>query len=262
MDEDNQSSSKVDDTAVAEPDKPVTDVPTDSTDTSDEQIADATAADGQQASEESDVDELASFAKSQGFSESDLENETTRKAIEIARKTRQEEDRKYTEERETASKVSTFGDNAPIAKEDREYEDPLEAKVASMEAAQAEQTRKIVTSTFFFQNPDANQYIDQMDSIGQEKPYLYNDLNVLYELAKSRGIDADSLKEAGRKEARDEIANAGQANAPASSAASTAPSGAQKFSRSQISNMGQEEYTENRAAIIAAEEAGTVVEDM
>ncbi len=265
MDEENQSSSKVDDTAVDGTDNSDTDGVDKSTDTSDEQIDNkSTAADGPPAegSEESDANDLANFAKAQGFSKDDLENETTRKAIELARKQRSDSDKAYAKEREIASKVSTFGDDkVPKAKEE-EHEDPLEAKVAGLEQTAQEQTRKIVTSTFFMNNPDANKYIDQMDVIAQEKPYLYGDLGVLFELAQARGVDADSLREAGKQEARDEIANAGQANAPASSASNSAPTGGKAFTRSQISGMGRDEYAENRTAIIAAEDAGTVVEDI
>lgn len=241
-----------------------TDVPT--PDESTETLADNTSSN--QASQDDSTpddapqDELLEFGKSRGFSEEELENPAVIKALKQAKDSKAASDKNFQQMKEAEKKIGDFGKKADVAVDEAEFSDPIELDVAQIKADSANNNRKMATAMFFTMNPEAVPYIDKMDSIAEERPYLYNDLDLLLEIAQGRSTDIDSAKEAGRKEAEERLARGQQAGAPARSASNSAPKGKNTFTRSQINAMSRGEYEENRAAIIAAEQAGTVVDDM
>lgn len=204
--------------------------------------------------------EFSNFAKGQGFSEEDLNNPAVIKALEIAQKSRKTATEGYERQSELEQQLREIGKKSQP--EEQEYADPLEAEIAALKKDQADTKWENQVTMFLAKNPDAFDLVETMDKIAEENPHLSQDLNNLYKLAKLESTDPATIKAEGRREAEQRLAQGQQASAPSRSASNAAPQGKQTFTRSQISAMGRAEYEENRSAIIAAEQAGQVVEDI
>ena len=79
---------------------------------------------------------------------------------------------------------------------------------------------RLAVTEFYLNNPGAREYDNEMAEIVTAKPYLANDLDVVYEIAKSRRTASNSVAErqAGRKEAIAQVAKAEDAQPPDASA--------------------------------------------
>jgi hypothetical protein len=79
---------------------------------------------------------------------------------------------------------------------------------------------RLAVTDFYLNNPGAKELDNEMAEIVTAKPYLANDLDIVYEIAKSRQVANNSVAErqAGKKEALAQVAKAENAQAPSTSA--------------------------------------------
>lgn len=95
---------------------------------------------------------------------------------------------------------------------------------------------------FYTVNPEARDYDGKMAEILNDKPYLAQDLDTLYVLAKARTAEAELLaaRQAGKKDALSAAAQAEQAGAPKATA--TTRETPKAVSDEEIGNMTPVEY--------------------
>lgn len=101
---------------------------------------------------------------------------------------------------------------------------------------------RLAVREFYLDNPDAKKYDNEMAEIVRAKPYLANDLESVYLLARAKNlnVEADVIKKQARKEALTQAAKA-EAAAPPSKSASK-PSEAKEITDEDIANMSLSEY--------------------
>lgn len=101
---------------------------------------------------------------------------------------------------------------------------------------------RLAVREFYLDNPEAKAYDGVMAQIVQEKPYLANDLDTLYLIAKAKNlkVEEDVIKKQARKEALVEAAKA-EAAAPPNKSASTRGE-IKEITDEDIANMSLAEY--------------------
>jgi uncharacterized membrane protein YgaE (UPF0421/DUF939 family) len=101
---------------------------------------------------------------------------------------------------------------------------------------------RLQVTEFYLNNPGAKDLDEQMAEIVTAKPYLANDLDTVYELAKSRASAVDNIaaRQDGRKEALAQVAKAEKAAPPNASA--TTRQGKEDVTDADIANMTASEY--------------------
>jgi hypothetical protein len=101
---------------------------------------------------------------------------------------------------------------------------------------------RLAVREFYLDNPEAKLYDDQMATIVKDKPYLANDLETLYLLAKAKNmnIEQDVIKKQARKEALTQAAKA-EAAAPPNNSASTRET-PKAITDEDIASMSLEQY--------------------
>lgn len=101
---------------------------------------------------------------------------------------------------------------------------------------------RLAVREFYLDNPEAKAYDDQMAAIVKDKPYLANDLETVYLLAKAKNmsIEQDVIKKQARKEALTQAAKA-EAAAPPNNSASTRET-AKEITDEDIASMTLEQY--------------------
>lgn len=211
-------------------------------------------------------EQLQKFAKNIGVSEDKLSDPDVQKLVKLAYDNKASSDRNYQAVQEKEKKIRDFGQeqfkdpkDAPKADDsgyfpDGNYPDPADEVKKRVDQIEY----KSNVANFFALNPEAKEHIDTMDEIAKDRPYLYNDLGLLYEIAQNRSRSTDSARDAGRQEERERLAKMQAAGAPSMSANNSAPQSPASFTREQISNMSREEYERNKEAIKQAERDGRV----
>lgn len=103
---------------------------------------------------------------------------------------------------------------------------------------------RLAVREFYLDNPEAKLYDEAMAEIVREKPYLSNDLETLYLIAKAKNlkVEEDVIKKQARLEALKEAAKA-EAAAPPNKSASK-PGEAKPITDEDIANMTLKEYRE------------------
>lgn len=101
---------------------------------------------------------------------------------------------------------------------------------------------RLAVREFYLDNPEAKQYDEEMAAIVKDKPYLANDLDTLYLLAKAKNINVeqDVIVKQARKEALTQAAKA-EAAAPPNNSASTRET-PKEITEEDIANMTLTEY--------------------
>lgn len=94
---------------------------------------------------------------------------------------------------------------------------------------------------FYIQNPDASKYDAQMAELVQQKPWLANDLNDLYQLAKAQGMN--DVVEQARAQERQRLAQQSQTTTANTNARSVSAN-SKPITRSAVAAMSQAEYRE------------------
>jgi len=103
---------------------------------------------------------------------------------------------------------------------------------------------RLKVTEFYLNNPEAKQLDKQMAEIVTAKPYLAEDLETVYELAKARSGPADNMtaKQLGQKEALAQVAKAEKAAPPQASA--TTREGYSEKTRDEILDLPLKEYAQ------------------
>lgn len=130
-----------------------------------------------------------------------------------------------------------------------------EASIDDMQALKNE----VAALGFYVQHPEAKQFEQEMVSILEEKPWLANDLEVVLDAAKGRSTtEATRLvaeRQAGKKEALTQAAQAERAAPPATSATQPGYSSNSKITLDNVDELiaknGQEWFVKNRDKINA-----------
>lgn len=206
------------------------------------QTADTQPTQAESVSESGTDNELLEWAKAKNLDPSD-----PIKALQVARET----ERQYHANQQQASELrKQLETNVQPSTDDSEaygYTDPaIMAKLDLLESRQA-------VNDFYSSNPDAKALDTEMATLVQSKPYLAQDLEALYTLAKAAKYDGD-LKAAetrGRNEAKAQLAREGSASITSGNSTVATPT-SPKLSPEVIANMSAEEYAAHRAEIKSA----------
>ena len=101
---------------------------------------------------------------------------------------------------------------------------------------------RLKVTDFYLNNPDAKSLDEQMAAIVTSKPYLADDLETVYELAKARSNPVDNVtaRKVGQKEALAQVAKAEKAAPPNASA--TTRQSTKEVTDADIANMTAAEY--------------------
>jgi hypothetical protein len=104
---------------------------------------------------------------------------------------------------------------------------------------------RLTVTDFYLNNPDARQYDDKMAQIVIERPYLANDLDTVYKLARFESAEQELLAQK-QKVQKDTIAQVAKAEvaAPPQASASTRETAPTEVTDEQIANMSLQEYEE------------------
>lgn len=207
----------------------------------------------------SDDDEgLAKFAKSQGFDPDNL-TEGEKKALKIARDNQkafhEERQHKSDELRRTEQELHKPDENADELEE-------IKANYATLKAQQD-------VNEFYNANPEAREYDKDMAKLVVEEAkkngveaarYLASDKQRLLILAKaSRGdLDAETAREAGRKQEREELRRKQEASADLGGAQDSNPKPTQKVTREWINTSYDPKNPEHRKMVDEALANGTI----
>lgn len=107
---------------------------------------------------------------------------------------------------------------------------------------------RLKVTDFYLNNPQARTFDTEMAQIVTEKPYLAEDLDTVYDLARFRSADAklDEARKSGYKEALNLQAQAETAGPPKASA--TTRSTPKELTDDDVANMSIEEYKAAKAA--------------
>lgn len=105
---------------------------------------------------------------------------------------------------------------------------------------------RLKVTEFYLNNPEAKTLDEDMAKIVTDKPYLADDLETVYELAKARKstVAMATAKETGRQEALAQVAKAEKAAPPNASA--TTRQGVGKVTDEDIGKMSAKEYLQYR----------------
>lgn len=166
----------------------------------------------------SDETELMEWASKKG-----IQTDNTAALLKMVRESEKQMHNATQQAKELQSTVTTFG-------QDQGYDETSLL------------LNRLKVTDFYLNNPEAKQLDQQMAAIVTSKPYLAEDLETVYELAKARSnpIDAITARKVGQKEALAQVAKAEKAAPPNASA--TTRSGVKEFSDADIANMSLPEY--------------------
>lgn len=135
--------------------------------------------------------------------------------------------------------------------EEDEYADPMAQRLQVVET-------RLAVQDFYSSHPDAKDLDADMAKIVQAKPYLAQDLDAVYAIAKSGKYEADlkAAENKGRTAAKAEIGRASGAALPRGNAHDSTP--APVLTRQMIADMSAAEYAGRRDEIFAAQQAGKI----
>lgn len=107
--------------------------------------------------------------------------------------------------------------------------------------------QRLKVTDFFLNNPEAKELDSEMAKIITEKPYLAQDLDAVYDLAKFKSANSklDEERKAGRQEALQQVAQAENASAPQTSATTRQTPG--EITDADVEKMTLEQYKAYRA---------------
>lgn len=201
-------------------------------------------------SDDNQPDDLSTWASSQGI---DIDNPTPEAARKLAQRVRDTQAKMH-EATQTQSQLrETVG--GMVNDSYQESDD----RIAMIEQRlQAEALDRRVTE-YYIQNQDARNYDKQMAELVQKKPWLANDLDDLYKLAKEKaeGSTLSAASETARREERELLAQK-QATATANQSAREVSTGSNKLTREAIAAMSVEEYRKRLPEINEAISSGTL----
>lgn len=212
----------------------------------------------QEQSKPSDDDGLAQFAKGQGIDNLDDLTDRERKLLKVAQDNQKEFHKKRQDEAETLRKsVAELHDPAKAAEgvDDPAAKERLELRA---EMNQLKQYQRV--NEFWRQNPDAKDYEADMNRLVLEEKekygldsaiYLSKNLDRLYKLAKADRQDPDSLREAGRREERQELRRKQEGSADSGSASVQSSRSNGKVDASWIENTYDPSNAEHRKMLDA-----------
>lgn len=108
---------------------------------------------------------------------------------------------------------------------------------------------RLRVAEFYQDHPDAVQYDAQMAEIVDQKPWLGQDLESLYLIAKAQSTATEALqaRQEGRKEALNSVAQAQRAGAP-KAAPTGKPAPAKRYTSADIDKMTPQEYMTLKAS--------------
>lgn len=176
--------------------------------------------------EPSDEDELSSWAANKGVK---LESENDRKLAQMARESEKAFHRQSQKKSELQKTLERGIDQEAEANGFTDQERITLAKVST----------KLTVREFFDENPDAREYEAQMAQAVTERPYLANDLEALYALAKVSDTGRENnLKQEGAKNALSSLAQK-QRTATPSGAAVQSVGAAPTVTRAEIARRTQ-----------------------
>ena len=135
--------------------------------------------------------------------------------------------------------------------EEDEFADPMAQRLQVVET-------RLAVQDFYSSHPDAKDLDADMAKIVQAKPYLAQDLDAVYAIAKSGKYEADlkAAENKGRTAAKAEIGRASGAALPRGNAHDSTP--APVLTRQMIADMSAAEYAGRRDEIFAAQQAGKI----
>lgn len=183
-------------------------------------------------------DELDSWAQSQGI---DIENPTPEQMRNLAKRFRDTQSKMHQVTQSTSELRDTINDVADEEISSQEFSE-IEQLRAQMEKERLDRR----ATEFFIMNPDAKQYDQKMAELVRKKPWLANDLNDLYSLAKQSSMQ-DVYSQA-RREERSSLAQQQQTASAQSSARSTSTGGS-RITRQLVASMTPAEYRERSPEI-------------
>lgn len=104
---------------------------------------------------------------------------------------------------------------------------------------------RLTVTDFYLNNPEARQYDEKMAEIVVERPYLANDLDTVYKLARFESAETERLAQI-QKAQKDTLAQVAKAEvaAPPEASASTREVLPTEVTDEQIANMSLDEYEE------------------
>lgn len=225
---------------------------------------DADQSDNQQ-SEDSSTDEdsssnddgLAKFAKSQGFDPDNL-TDGERKALKLAHDNQKAY--RQTNQKKTDELVNTVKDVNTPSQEELDDLEPSDARLAQIEAEQRILKQELRTERFFKDNPEADEFKDEMGKVILEEiekysnpeegraagRFLASDLNRLLVLAQARrGNSSEDARRQGAREERENLRKKQEGSADNMQATQTNKRGS-KITREDIENMSDEDYIQLR----------------
>lgn len=201
--------------------------------------------DDSQSSSDNQPDEVAEWAKKQGY---DLDNLTPEQAKTLAKRVIDNQ-KSFHSVQQKLKTVEEFSKGTADVFDDDSGENPIVSEANKALAA-------IRTETFFNKNPDAEPYAGKMVELIQAERETYgdeaarilaNNLPRLLTLAKAEGLDAEASAnyDKGRQDERQNLAKSQQAGAPAANANNGAPQ-SQATTDKDIGNMSTAEYLQWR----------------
>lgn len=175
---------------------------------------DAAQADAGSDEQPQDESEIKKFAEAKGFDPEKL-TEGEVKALTMARESEQRM-------HEATTKKATETKEAIVEQGDEEAE---EAGADETQTQAQRELNKLRVTNFFSEYPEAVEHDEAIAKVIQERPYLANDLEAAYALAKSQSTEAEKLnaRNEGKQEARTEAAQAARSANPGMSATTSAP---------------------------------------
>lgn len=201
-------------------------------------------------SDDSDDDEVTEWAKSQNLDLSDPQD-----VKQLAKRFRhtQGELRSRPSQDKLRKQVSEIANKEPA----EENLDPYEAEQAQLRKEVNALRLENSVTRFFSENPSARELEDRMAQVVTEKPWLANDLDSLYIVAKSTNEDAiKSAEQKGRQDALNDTAAKQRASAPQASASQQQPK--RKITREWVASLSPEEYRQNKDEILDAMKSGNL----
>ena len=104
---------------------------------------------------------------------------------------------------------------------------------------------RLSVTDFYLNNPNARQYDDEMAQIVKDKPFLANDLETVYKLARFNSIETEkmSAKQEVQKETLAQVARA-EVAAPPQASASTRANTPSEITDADVAKMSLSEYQE------------------
>jgi len=183
-----------------------------------EEVSETSEADTTNQTESSDDDELLAWAEKKG-----IKTDDPKVLLKMVKESEQKMHSATQEAKALKSTVNTVG-------EEQGYDETFQL------------INRLKVTEFYLNNPEAKQLDEQMAEIVTAKPYLAEDLETVYELAKARSSAVNNVaaKQQGQKEALAQVAKAEKAAPPNASA--TTREGVKQVDDAAIAAMSLAEY--------------------